>query len=302
MQGNLKRIPATRVQETAKALSGDVRLRILEVLGKKPMSISQLMDELGVAQPTVSINVQILEQAGLLETAQGANREKICSRSCDTVLFELPMLPGEALDHLEEIQMPVGMYSDFRIQPPCGLLGKEGMIGCYDDPRSFYLPDRSDALMLWFSESGYVEYRFPNPVPPGVKLTALCLSAELCSEAVGFQHDWPSDITLSVNGVEIGTWTSPGDFGEPKGIITPSWWIGNTQYGLLTEWRIEETGSLLNGTRCSDACLDHLDLHFDRPITVRFEVKEDAVNKRGLNLMGAHFGNHAQAVKLTFIR
>jgi predicted transcriptional regulator len=123
----IKRIPAHQIQEVAKALSGDLRLRILEALGERPKSISQLVEELGVAQPTVSINVQSLEQAGLVSsTTSGSGREKICSRVLDALLFELPLRPGEGLQRVEEISMPVGLYTDCAIQPPCGLQGLEG--------------------------------------------------------------------------------------------------------------------------------------------------------------------------------
>lgn len=70
------RYPASRIVEVAKALSSDVRVRILEALGDKPMSVGQLAEALGIAQPTVSINVQMLEQAELIVSSQGANREK----------------------------------------------------------------------------------------------------------------------------------------------------------------------------------------------------------------------------------
>lgn len=36
------RYPASRIVEIAKALSSDVRVRILEALGDKPMSVGQL--------------------------------------------------------------------------------------------------------------------------------------------------------------------------------------------------------------------------------------------------------------------
>jgi predicted transcriptional regulator len=191
---SIKRIPSTQIQEVAKALAGDLRLRILEVLGDRTMSLSQLMIELEVAQPTISINIQILEQAGLVVTAVGSNREKMCSRAHHSLLIELPNRLGDALPDMEEVRMPVGMYTDCSIGAPCGLAGKDGLIGCPDDPRTFYLPERSEAQLLWFSDAGFVEYRFPNPVPPGVELTELRVSAEICSEALGFNSEWPSDI------------------------------------------------------------------------------------------------------------
>jgi predicted transcriptional regulator len=281
-----KRIPTPDVLEVAKALSNELRLRILEALSEKPMSVSELTQQLGVAQPTVSINIQILESAGLIETAQRFGRGKICSRSCDTLLLDLPKVPSE-MAHRQTIQMPVGMYSDFHAKAPCGLVGKEGLIGNVDDPHAFYRPERAEAFLVWFSEVGYLEYKFPNSSNADAPVRALSLSAELCSEALGFKEEWPSDITLSINGWDIGTWTSPGDFGENKGALTPGWWVGGTQYGLLTEWTVDEHGSSINGTPSSFITMQQLKLDAGEPIVVRFTVKADARHRGGLNVRQA---------------
>jgi predicted transcriptional regulator len=78
--------------------------------------------------------------------------------------------------------------------------------------------------------------------------------------------------------------------------------VGGTQHGRLTEWRIGQEGSLLNGHSCSEVRLGDLELQYDRPIIVRFEVKRDAANRGGLNLFGSRFGNMPQDVKMTFSR
>lgn len=132
------RYPASRIVEVAKALSSDVRVRILEALGDKPMSVGQLAEALGIAQPTVSINVQMLEQAELIVSSQGANREKICAVTCRSILLELPSKPGEGLQRTEEIHMPIGMFSHCFIEPTCGMAARDGsLIGSPDDPRAF---------------------------------------------------------------------------------------------------------------------------------------------------------------------
>ncbi|WP_127589117.1 ArsR/SmtB family transcription factor [Paenibacillus koleovorans] len=298
---NVKRIPTPALLETAKALASDLRLRILESLSEKPMSVSELTAQLGVAQPTISINVQMLEEAGLVETVQRFGRGKLLSRTCDVVMLQLPKVPNE-LSQLESIQMPVGMFSDFRVKATCGLVGKDGLIGAVDDPQAFYWPERADAFLVWFSEDGYIEYRFPNGMTPSNPPHAISISAEVCSEVQGYREDWPSDITLSINGVEVGTWTSPGDFGGKKGELTPSWWLGGTQYGLLTEWTVDAQGSSVNGERVEGANLAQLRLQPGEPIVVRFAVKPDAANCGGLNILGKHFGNVQQDIKLTLHR
>ena len=60
-----------------------------------------------------------------------------------------------------DLQMPIGGYSDFVVEPTCGLVSATGLIGFMDDPSAFYEPDRLNAQLLWF-RAGYVEYRFPE--------------------------------------------------------------------------------------------------------------------------------------------
>ncbi len=49
----------------------------------------------------------------------------------------------------------------------------------------------------------------PTTRTPIQRLIELQLTQELASEAKGFNEDWPSDIYCSINGVELGYWTSP---------------------------------------------------------------------------------------------
>ena len=80
-----------------------------------------------------------------------------------------------------------------------------------------------------------------TPRSSSAEIEAIEFSMELSSEVPGTNTDWPSDISLWVNDVLIGTWTSPGDFGDQRGIYTPRWWkLEGSQYGKLTTWRITD--------------------------------------------------------------
>jgi len=167
-----------------------------------------------------------------------------------------------------------------------------------DDPASFYEPARMDAQLLWFHQ-GYVEYRLPNRLPGGAHPESLRLSMEICSEAPLFNLDWPSDITVWINGVEIGTWTSPGDFGGEPGRLTPEWWTPrNTQYGLLKVWHVNERETEVDGMRLSSVTLRDLNLSDEPFIAVRIGIKADAEHIGGLNLFGSRFGNYPQDLLL----
>lgn len=47
----------------------------------------------------------------------------------------------------------------------------------------------------------------------------ISFSFEVCSETIYYNNHWPSDITVSVNDVEVATFTSPGDFGGRRGPV-----------------------------------------------------------------------------------
>ncbi|TXK85302.1 hypothetical protein [Paenibacillus sp. N3.4] len=120
-------------------------------------------------------------------------------------------------------------------------------------------------------------------------------SMELCSEAPHYDNDWPSDITVWVNGLEIGTWTSPGDFGGRRGKLNPAWWPDlSTQFGSLKTWRVDETRSTLDDVEVSTTTLQQLSLLSNSFIGMRIGVKENARFKGGLNLFGKRFGDHEQ--------
>ena len=114
---------------------------------------------------------------------------------------------------------------------------------------------------MWFTR-GFVEYQFPNNARQvGKAVAALECSMELSSEVPGAPPNWPSDITVAVNGREIGVWTSPGDFGDRAGVFTPDWWkLKGSQYGMLKSWRVTPEGAFVDGVRISSLTPKDLDI------------------------------------------
>ena len=103
----------------------------------------------------------------------------------------------------------------------------------------------------------------------------------------------------AVNGIEIGTWTSPADFGGERGLLTPVWWeTNNTQYGLLKIWQVNHDGSYIDGQRISNLCLADIGLSESEFISIRIGVKPDSYNVGGINLFGSKFGNYPQDIVL----
>jgi predicted transcriptional regulator len=293
-------VSESRATDILKALASQPRLQILDLLKDRVCNVTEISEALDMPMSTANLHIKGLEAAGLLMTdlrpgARGV--QKMCSRVYDRIIIQLPhAAPQEA--QAVEVSMPVGAYVDCGVTPTCGLASREGIIGLFDDPASFYEPDRVQAQLLWFHH-GHVEYRFPNRLPPNVAAQQLQLSMEICSEAPLHHDHWASDITLWINGVEVGTWTSPRDFGGQRGALTPAWWEDhNSQYGLLKIWQVNHEGSYIDGLHISDVTLDDLGIGGEGFLSVRVGVKSDAENVGGMNLFGRYFGNYPQDIVL----
>ena len=219
---------------------------------------------LDLPQSSVSSNVQVLEDAGLIRTeTQRARKgnQKICHTLFDEVLVMFKADPKSANANLIEVAMPLGLYTSCEMSAPCGLCSGDGIIGLLDVPDTFLDPGRMSAGLIWFTR-GYVEYQFPNNTKLlDTEVESLEFSMELSSEAPGTAANWPSDISVSVNKIDIGTWTSPGDYGDQRGVYTPSWWkLKGSQYGMLKTFRVTESGTYVDGMKISSVALKDLEL------------------------------------------
>jgi predicted transcriptional regulator len=286
--------------EICRALSHEGRFAILKLLAEGEKNINELGTALGASQPTVTKHIQQLEQVGLVESeympgAQGM--QKRCRLKHNRLIIDLaPDIVTD--DRLDEVSMPIGLYTLVSPGGTCGLANRTKFIGFLDKAQSFYDPERATAEILWMA-NGFVEYAFPNDLPTTMEVDRLEVVMEVCSEAPDHNPDWPSDLTLWINGVELGTWTCPGDFGGKRGLLTPTWWVEHmTQFGLLKIWSVDREGSYVDGSRISDVTLSRLLVIPQQPLTIRLGVRPDAEHQGGFNLFGRGFGNYAQDIVL----
>lgn len=275
------------------ALASTVRLHMLRLLADRPMNIKELAGAVGLSSAIMTMHVRKLSEAGLITTEMLPGKsglQKVCSLAVFEADIEfLAGTPSGRKSH--RIEIPVGHYSDFHIEPTCGLATTDKVIGHFDDPRYFWDPERIHAAVLWFGK-GFVEYKAPNYLLSSQKPKELVLTMEIASEAPGINDNYPSDITFTVNGINVGTWTSPGDFGDRQGNYTPEWWAPYTnQYGLLKQLRITEEGTFMDGLKLSGFNLQDIDVK-RKEWTFRLSVEDDAVHVGGLTLFGKGFGNY----------
>jgi len=289
--------------EVLKALASEVRVAILKLLHiEGPMNVNDIAAKLRQPQSTVSSNMQTLVDAGLVRTeTQKARKgnQKICHSLFDEVLvmFKEDIRPLKA--NAIEVAMPLGLYTSCEVSAPCGLCSTEGIIGLLDVPDTFLDPSRMRAGLMWFTR-GFVEYQFPNNARLSkTEVEALEFSFEISSEVPGTASDWPSDITVTVNQKDVGTWTSPGDFGDQRGVYTPDWWtLRGSQYGKLKTWRVARDGTFVDGVKISPVSLKDLDVPNHHSIRLRIGVKDNAKHPGGVNIFGRGFGNYDQDIVL----
>ena len=284
-----------------RGIASAVRLDILRTLRQAgPLNVNGIARALGLPQSTVATNIQMLEEAGLVHTEAvkaSKGQQKLCSVRFDEIVIRLDGSPVQKVPDVVEVAMPLGLYTSSDVSAPCGLCSVEGIIGPLDVPDGFLDPGRMRAALIWFGR-GFVEYKFPNNAKVlKASLAALEFSLELSSEVPGTNADWPSDISLWVNGTKLGTWMSPGDYGDKRGRFTPNWWkLGGSQYGALTTWRITQRGTFINGRRISSVALGALKLEEHHSVRLRIGIDEGVRHPGGINIFGRGFGNHDQDI------
>lgn len=263
--------------------------------------MNEIAGSLGITNGALTSHIKKLEECGLvsvLSEHEGHGNQKLCRVHTDRILIDvMPQVPEEN-KNLYSVDIPVGQYTDYQVSPTCGIASRKSLIGEVDDPRYFAHPQRTSAGILWFSR-GYVEYLIPNFLPPHCQVEQLILSVEIASEAPGTNNDWPSDITFSLNEIPIGTWTSPGDFGDVHGLFTPSWWLPAwNQYGLLKTLIVNKNGTFIDGLKISDVTIEQFALDHKSPLRFKFMVSDTSPNIGGLTLFGKGFGNYNQDINV----
>ncbi|MDF9841582.1 MULTISPECIES: winged helix-turn-helix transcriptional regulator [unclassified Paenibacillus] len=278
-----------------KALSSEIRIQILELLaGNQALNLNEIAKKLNLSNGAITMHIKKLEESGLIEINTSVGKhgiQKVCYLNKDKLMVDLR---SKDVDNLYEVEIQVGHYSNYQAVPTCGLATKDSIIGDFDEPRYFADPQRIDSEIIWMAE-GFLEYRIPNYLKANQTFREIQFSMEIGSEAPGFSDNYPSDLYFYLNGIEIGYWTSPGDFGDQRGTFNPDWWPPHlNQYGMLKLIRINNEGSFIDGCRISDITLDDIKLDYKSELTFRIAVTDKPVNKRGLTIYGKHFGNYSQ--------
>jgi predicted transcriptional regulator len=292
------------IARLGKAMSVPERIRIMEAISLAPMNLMEISKKLDIPLASVSRHIDALSDAQLifLNYQPGLKgHTKMCSKMALSAGISFEDSPVCDTNKNFKVEMPLGLFRGCSVTAPCGLLSNESPIGKFDDPSAFFLPESNLAECLWF-DIGFIDYIFPNPrSAAGGKNNSLSFSFELCSEAVYYNNNWPSDITVLINGVEAVTFTSPGDFGGRRGHFTPEFWpVTSTQFGLLKTVTVAPQGVYLDNALYNSK-LSFSDFNINGKPFIKFSIgiKPDAVHRGGINLFGKNFGDFPQAIIMT---
>lgn len=288
--------------EIFKALGSELRINIIKLLQENhEMNMNELATSLGITNGALTSHIKKLEESGIIQvmTERGSHgNQKVCKVAVDKIVVDVESEENEEDQNIYNTEVKVGHYSDYDVYPTCGLATSQAIVGEVDDPRYFSHPDRINAGILWFTK-GYIEYMIPNLLPSATKIDQITVSLEISSEAPGINNDWPSDISILLNDVKIGTWTSPGDYGDVQGIFTPDWWFPDwNQYGLLKMIVINKKGTFVDGLKISNVTINEFNLDYKSTVRFKFEIEEDAKNVGGITIFGSEFGNYNQDIKV----
>ncbi len=283
----------------AHALASPERLRILRKLYETSMTVTEVAKTFYMSVSTAAFHLRILRDAGLIdiELMPGKRgRVQLCQNLFSSL--HISAYPQDAAPDTHRVlhEIPVGLYTGAHMKFVAGFCTMDEQI-MFDDG-DYFTPRRAEAQLLWAS-GGYVEYTVSN-TRPGRELKRISLSLELCSETLNYQNGWKSDITFWLNGIELGTYTSPSDFGGRRGTLNPSWWPDtSTQFGELKELTITHAGVFLDGYRqITDASPSIESFAGIDTFVLRIGNKVGARFPGGFNIFGRAFGDHGQDIRM----
>ncbi len=294
----LKSEQHAKINKIGKAISHPIRTKILAQLNDYPKTVTELAKLNKISVKNVLFHLDVLLDSGLVV-------KKFLPSKKEGVSIYHDYFRGVSLSYDEPSQkdiktysqeIEVGMYSEARFDGYLRMATQNDTISV--DQNDPYNPVRKNASLIWTS-GGMVTYSFGKYFYKKGKIESINFSFEICSEINGFRNDYKSDITLSVNGIKLGVFTSDGDFGDIPGKFNPSFWNRNySQYGHLLVINITNDGTYINHKLVSNIKIKDLKIeeHSDLKLTIENEI--GAKHYGGFNLFGKGFGNYDQDILL----
>lgn len=290
-----------KIAQVCKALSLPLRLQIVRQLQERPLSIPEIAKMNFISISAAVYHVEMLYNSGVVDVIYQTSAHgdvRTCYRLMNRLDIDLWINTPTAAEKTVEYSMGVGQFVECEGCKDCSFVSNGKLFHTSWD--NVFMRERFDA-QLFFATEGFVTYAFPSNFATLHKCIELNISLELCSEIFYYNNYWKSDVTFWINGVELLTYTCPGDFGGRPGILNPPWWDRNvTQYGELKVITVTESGVFLDGQPISKTPkLSDLQLNASNRILFRLGNKPTAQYIGGFNLFGKEFGDYPQDIVLT---
>ncbi len=291
----------TELATICEAFASEIRLNIVKQLREKSYSIAELRKMNNISYSSILFHINILNKAGIVDiNYMPSNKGHVQIISLKYRHF---FIENQTVKNKNEVfyqSIGVGCFTKHHVYGHCGMAGTDfSLMGMNTDLLD---SQRFNASLIW-AESGFLEYQFSKNKFKNKTVKELKFSLEICSEAQYYREDWKSDITFSINGIEVCMWQSPGDFGERRGTLNPVEWPScNTQYGILLTICVNENGTYINEKKYSNnITINDLKIKNNTGITFKIHSKEDAIHHGGFNIFGKNFGDYSQDIELITI-
>ena len=312
-------IEGANVTKVVKALSSDVRIKILNLLADTDMNIQTMANRLGISKTNALTHINILEESGFVKSqyiSGSVGNQRICRKIYDRLIFTFdPSITNDDGVYYEK-EISVGNYFNFEAYAPCGIANNHRILKKWDDPSALCEPERVMASVVW-TAFGYLEYKIPiDPMFAGKTITAVEIIMEISAHTLISNHKdvvYPSymtrdrvtegisDVTFWINDIELGTQTIFAGVDIEKAIFTPTWWRTTPNHGELVKVLINEKGCFIGDKKVSDVKYNNV-IQNESFFSLKVGIKEDATNSSGIMIFGKNFGRYYQDLIIkTFI-
>ncbi len=307
-------IEGNNVTFVVKALSSDVRIKILGLLSGEDMNVQTIAKHLGISKTAVLTHINILEEAGFIKSTYlsgSVGNQRICKKMYDRLIFNFNPV-SNCLDDINyyETETSVGNFFSFDTWAPCGLATSHNIIKKWDDPTVFCDPERINASLVW-TAFGYIEYKIPlDPLFIDKQITGVEVEVEISAHKMLKTHKaltMPNylnidritpdltDVTVWINGHEILTHTITVGEDAEKATYTPSWWRSLPVHGQLLNVAINRRGCFLGNRMVSKKIFNDI-IGDSKYLVLRYGIKPDALHINGFMLFGSNFGRYPHGI------
>ena len=296
----LLRVSHDKALAVLKALGNESRIKIMRLVAKEPLGVTEIARLIGVSQPTATVYIKQLEEAGLIsyrfvKTPQGV--QKISYTLYDAV--EVDWTGDETSLEAEEytVDMPVGHYAMIECSGRSLLASKARVIASHEDISKFFNPVRMEAELL-VMEQGRVRYLFPYNIPATHTVQSLMLSMEV---SVAYPTEGQStQLKLEINGQSIGPIQLDSPPTSRRTAPMPEWLPPELScIGRLLLVEVGASDTKVNSQTISRVALKDLALSPMKPIDISLLVEGNGQTPSGLMLYGQSFGIYRQDIRTT---